>query len=135
MMFYYVSVISSYGNTSSSSIWYEMNYIRNFGKLKVGERVLQVAFGSGFKCNSAVWLCINNDSKRPGRRTQISDREREREELEKDLDEAGYIKRRSKTLVVNQFSAKGLAENKKKEEESTGSDGPKLTAEALRKRK
>mmetsp|Transcript_15541 Transcript_15541/g.16293 ORF Transcript_15541/g.16293 Transcript_15541/m.16293 type:complete len:516 (+) Transcript_15541:28-1575(+) len=50
----------TYGNTSSSSIWYEMDYIRNKANLKVGQRVLQVAFGSGFKCNSAVWLCINN---------------------------------------------------------------------------
>ena len=27
----------------------------------------QVAFGSGFKCNSAVWLCMNNrdSSKEP----------------------------------------------------------------------
>ena len=36
-----------------------MDYIRNQLNLKRGERVLQVAFGSGFKCNSAVWLCIN----------------------------------------------------------------------------
>lgn len=50
----------TYGNTSSSSIWYEMDYIRKNLNLKRGERVLQVAFGSGFKCNSAVWLCINN---------------------------------------------------------------------------
>ena len=50
----------TYGNTSSSSIWYEMDYIRKNSKLKRGERVLQVAFGSGFKCNSAVWLCINH---------------------------------------------------------------------------
>jgi 3-ketoacyl-CoA synthase len=52
----------TYGNTSSSSIWYEMDYIRKNMKLKTGQRVLQVAFGSGFKCNSAVWLCINNYS-------------------------------------------------------------------------
>ena len=50
----------TYGNTSSSSIWYEMDYVRNNMELKPGQRVLQVAFGSGFKCNSAVWLCINN---------------------------------------------------------------------------
>jgi len=50
-----------YGNTSSSSIWYEMDYIRSHSSLKVGQRVLQIAFGSGFKCNSAVWLCINNN--------------------------------------------------------------------------
>lgn len=50
----------SYGNTSSSSIWYEMDFIRKHSSLRRGQRVLQVAFGSGFKCNSAVWLCLNN---------------------------------------------------------------------------
>lgn len=50
----------TYGNTSSSSIWYEMDYIRTRSSLRRGQRVLQVAFGSGFKCNSCVWLCINN---------------------------------------------------------------------------
>lgn len=51
----------TYGNTSSSSIWYEMDYVRSRMELKSGHRVLQIAFGSGFKCNSAVWLCINNN--------------------------------------------------------------------------
>jgi len=55
--------LSTYGNTSSSSIWYEMDYIRQKMQLKTGQRVLQVAFGSGFKCNTAVWLCINNIKK------------------------------------------------------------------------
>ena len=50
----------TYGNTSSSSIWYEMDYIRKNMDLYRGQRVLQIAFGSGFKCNSGVWLCINN---------------------------------------------------------------------------
>lgn len=50
----------TYGNTSSSSIWYEMDFTRHQMNLKRGQRVLQVAFGSGFKCNSAVWLCLNN---------------------------------------------------------------------------
>eukprot|EP00428_Durinskia_dybowskii_P064343 CAMPEP_0170377026 /NCGR_PEP_ID=MMETSP0117_2-20130122/12047_1 /TAXON_ID=400756 /ORGANISM="Durinskia baltica, Strain CSIRO CS-38" /LENGTH=545 /DNA_ID=CAMNT_0010632285 /DNA_START=123 /DNA_END=1760 /DNA_ORIENTATION=- len=49
-----------YGNTSSSSIWYEMDFIRKHCELRRGQRVMQVAFGSGFKCNSAVWLCLNN---------------------------------------------------------------------------
>lgn len=49
----------NYGNTSSSSIWYELEYIQDQQKsnpMKKGDRVLQVAFGSGFKCTSAVWL-------------------------------------------------------------------------------
>lgn len=90
-----------YGNTSSSSIWYEMNYIRNFGQLELGQRVLQIAFGSGFKCNSAVWLCINNHSNRPGKRSRIEDRELEADAITAELDELGYIKRRSKTIVNN----------------------------------
>jgi hypothetical protein len=37
-----------------------MDYIRKHMGLRSGHRVLQVAFGSGFKCNSAVWLCLKN---------------------------------------------------------------------------
>ena len=51
--------LMNYGNTSSSSIWYEMEYIQEHQKtnpLKKGHRIMQVAFGSGFKCTSGVWL-------------------------------------------------------------------------------
>ena len=48
-----------YGNTSSSSIWYILARIESRGAgVKRGERVWQIAFGSGFKCNSAVWTAL-----------------------------------------------------------------------------
>lgn len=43
------------GNTSSSSIWYELDSLQKAGLVKSGQNVLQLAFGSGFKCNSVVW--------------------------------------------------------------------------------
>jgi len=52
--------LSRYGNTSSSSIWYELQYIERHMGIRKGHRVLQLAFGSGFKCNSAVWLCLRD---------------------------------------------------------------------------
>jgi 3-ketoacyl-CoA synthase len=50
-----------YGNTSSSSIWYELEYIQEqqqTNPLEKGDRIMQVAFGSGFKCTSGVWLKV-----------------------------------------------------------------------------
>ncbi|XP_076937571.1 3-ketoacyl-CoA synthase 4 [Bidens hawaiensis] len=49
-----------FGNTSSSSIWYELGYIEGKGRVRKGHRVWQIAFGSGFKCNSAVWKALRN---------------------------------------------------------------------------
>ncbi|CAM8959873.1 hypothetical protein QQ045_003053 [Rhodiola kirilowii] len=61
-----------FGNTSSSSIWYELSYLEAKGRMKKGDRVWQIAFGSGFKCNSAVWTCISHIE--PNQRNAWSDR-------------------------------------------------------------
>ncbi|KAK1277477.1 putative 3-ketoacyl-CoA synthase 20 [Acorus gramineus] len=61
-----------FGNTSSSSVWYELSYLETKGRVKKGDRVWQVAFGSGFKCNSVVWECVDDFT--PSDRTAWSDR-------------------------------------------------------------
>lgn len=53
-----------FGNTSSSSVWYELGYVEAKGWMKKGMRTWQLGLGSGFKCNSAVWKCLR-DVERP----------------------------------------------------------------------
>mmetsp|Transcript_58919 Transcript_58919/g.138082 ORF Transcript_58919/g.138082 Transcript_58919/m.138082 type:complete len:589 (+) Transcript_58919:77-1843(+) len=62
-----VQTLYDWGNTSSSSIWYEMDWIERHGDLQPGERVLQISFGSGFKCNSAVWVALRVDKDKRGK--------------------------------------------------------------------
>ncbi|KAL9255002.1 3-ketoacyl-CoA synthase 2-like protein [Drosera capensis] len=47
-----------WGNMSSSTIWYEMAYNEAKGRVKKGDRVWHIAFGSGFKCSSVTWRAL-----------------------------------------------------------------------------
>ena len=52
--------LNRWGNTSSSSLWYELAYTEAQGRVRRGHRAWQIAFGSGFKCNSAVWRALRS---------------------------------------------------------------------------
>ena len=49
-----------YGNTSSSTVWYSFGYVESVQGVKAGDVVWQIGFGSGFKCNSAVWKALRS---------------------------------------------------------------------------
>ena len=49
-----------FGNTSSSSIFYELAYFDAKKRIKKGDRMWMLAFGSGFKVCSLVWVAVRD---------------------------------------------------------------------------
>jgi 3-ketoacyl-CoA synthase len=47
-----------FGNTSAASTWYILANIEHTAGVKKGDRVWQLGFGGGFKCNSACWKAL-----------------------------------------------------------------------------
>lgn len=49
-----------FGNTSSSLVFYELAYFEAKGRIKEGDRVWMLAFGTGFKACSVVWVALRD---------------------------------------------------------------------------
>ena len=85
-----------YGNTSSSTVWYSFSWIETVQGVAKGERVWQVAFGSGFKCNSCVWRALKNIKREHGAWKHIAGQETRAVETIIKIEEESRLERAKK---------------------------------------
>ncbi|XP_078439262.1 3-ketoacyl-CoA synthase 17-like [Wolffia australiana] len=51
-----------FGNTSCSMVFYELAYFEAMGRIKEGDRVWMISFGTGFKVCSLVWRALKSSA-------------------------------------------------------------------------
>lgn len=51
-----------FGNTSSSLVFYELAYFEAKKRVRRGDRMWMIAFGTGFKVGSLVWKWVRDPS-------------------------------------------------------------------------
>ncbi|KAK1282445.1 3-ketoacyl-CoA synthase 13 [Acorus calamus] len=51
-----------FGNTSSSLVFYQLAYFEAKGRVKAGDRLWMVSFGTGFKACSLVWTALRDSA-------------------------------------------------------------------------
>lgn len=54
-----------FGNTSSSLVFYELGYFEAKGRVRRGDRLWMLAFGTGFKACSVVWRALRDGTMEP----------------------------------------------------------------------
>lgn len=111
-----------YGNTSSSTVWYSFGYVESVQGVGVGERVWQIGFGSGFKCNSAVWRALRPVKRWHGAWEQLRGTGREEEAMNK-LREIQAQGANEKVNTTTGTTANGSGENGKANGHHANGDG------------
>lgn len=104
-----------YGNTSSSTVWYSFGFVESVQGVKKGDKVWQIGFGSGFKCNSAVWRALRSVKREHAAWKHIKGRESEAVDLlEKIATEADVKTKAPVASEIKIYATNGSVVNEKK---------------------
>jgi 3-ketoacyl-CoA synthase len=96
-----------YGNTSSSTVWYSFGFVESVQGVRRGDLVWQIGFGSGFKCNSAVWRALKSGKTPHAAWAHIVGRENEAADCLKDIQQAAAREKAERETARNRAEPAG----------------------------